>query len=162
MKERMGSEHDPMESDTGSEAADSGGMLDSPVHGPSANTRLIPGQMKLLAALVLNPDMQSACRAAGVPRSTAYRWLGEPAIQDELNRRRDAALAEALATVKTHATRAAAELGGLLSVKDDRLRRQVCNDILAHAMRVRELEDIEHRLAVLEKAMAEKEKRRNA
>ena len=40
----------------------------------------------------------------------------------------------------------------MLGVKDDRLRRLICNDILGHALRVRELEDIERRLTALEKA----------
>ena len=70
-------------------------------------------------------------------------------------------LSEALASVKTHATRAVAELAALLTAKDDRLRRLVCNDLLAHAMKVRELEDIERRLDALEKALAKKEKGRN-
>jgi len=60
--------------------------------------------------------------------------------------------------VKTHAARAVTELAGLLNVKDDRLRRQVCNDLLAHAMKVRELDDLEGRLAALEKALANKGK----
>ena len=52
------------------------------------------------------------------------------------------------------------ELAGLLSVKDERLRRQVCNDILDRAMKVRELQDFENRLLALEKAMEDKGRRR--
>jgi hypothetical protein len=92
-----------------------------------------------------------------VGRTTAYRWMNEPAFKDELARQRDAVLSAALESVKTQATRAVTELTGLLTVKDERLRRLVCNDILAHAMKVRELEDFESRLAVLEKAMTNKE-----
>ncbi len=60
-------------------------------------------------------------------------------------------------SVKTHATRAMAELVKLLGSDDDRLRRLICNDILGHALRVRELEDFERRLAALEKASKDKD-----
>ena len=103
-----------------------------------------------------------ASKTAGVSRPTAYRWLKQPAFQAELARQRDAAYSEALATVKTHAVQAVTELARMLGVKDERLRRQVCNDILAHALKVRELEDLERRLAALEKTMAEQAKGKHA
>ena len=162
MRERMVSEQDPAESTTGNEGDGAGETQDSQTRDPSLDGRLMPRQMALLAALVCNPDIQAASKTAGVGRTTAHRWLREPAFQEELTRQRDAVFSESLAAVKTHATRAVSELAGLLSSEDDRLRRQVCNDILAHAMRVRELEDIERRLAALEKAMEEKGERRNA
>ena len=162
MAEHLVSEQDQADRNAGSGETGSEEMQRTPVSGLSPAARLIPRQMALLAALVCNPDIHFASRTAGVSRTTAYRWLKEPAFLEELNRQRDAALSEALATVKTHATRAVAELAGLLSAKDERLRRQVCNDLLAHAMKVRELEDIERRLEVLEKAMAEKQTRRHA
>lgn len=120
---------------------------------------LTPQKMRLLAALASDPDVQAACVAAGVSRTTAYRWQSEPAFKDELARQREAALSAALESVKTQATRAAAELAGLLNVKDERLRRLVCNDILGHAMKVRELEDFERRLEALEKTLANTKER---
>jgi len=78
---------------------------------------LTPQKMRLLAALASDPDVQAACVAAGVSRTTAYRWQSEPAFKDELARQREAALSAALESVKTQATRAAAELAGLLNVK---------------------------------------------
>lgn len=113
-------------------------------------------QKKLLAAFVVNPDVQAACKAAGIGRTTAYRWLREPAFRDALGRERDAVLTEALSAVKAHVTRAVSELAKLLKAKDDRLRRLACNDILGHALKVRELEDIEARLAALERALEER------
>lgn len=117
---------------------------------------MTPQKLRLLAALAADPDVQTACATTGVTRSTAYRWQNEPAFKEELARQREAALSAALESVKTQATRAASELAGLLNVKDDRLRRLVCNDILAHAMKVRELEDFERRLEALETALTRK------
>ncbi len=116
---------------------------------------------KLAGALVVDPDIQAACKTAGVGRSTAHRWLRHPAFRDELARQRDAALSHAFDSVKTHACRAMTELARLLDSKDDRLRRLVCNDILGHALRVRELEDIERRLVTLERALKDKERGRD-
>jgi len=112
---------------------------------------------RLLIALVENPDIQAACKAADIGRSTAHRWLKDPVFRAELARQRDAVLSETLDTVKTHATRAMAELAGLLDTEDDRLRRLICNDILGHALKIRELDDVERRLAALELAMKSNE-----
>ena len=149
---------------TGESAPDSGETdhdsgMSPPEHGQSREPGLNPRQQKLLALLVGNPDVQAASKIAGVSRSPAHCWLNQPAFQKELARQRDAVLSEALDSVKTHAARAVRELAGLLSAADERLRRLVCNDVLGHALKVRELEDIERRLAALERAMEEKERK---
>jgi hypothetical protein len=160
MSERTDPDREPAE-DGGGETPDEM-ELAAPGDGPAPAPRLAPRQLALISALVCNPDLQAACKAAGVSRTTAYRWLKHPAFGEELARQRDAVLTEALAAVKTHATQAVTELATLLTAKDERLRRLVCNDILAHALRVRELEDIERRLLILEKRMEEQTKRRTA
>ncbi|MBT8046242.1 MAG: hypothetical protein KJN67_03650 [Pontiella sp.] len=115
-------------------------------------------QNLLLVELVKNPDIQAAARAAGIGRTTAYRWLAQPDFSNELTRRRDDAMTEALSSIKSQTTRAAMELNRLLDTEDERLRRMLCNDILRHAIRVRELEEIERRLIRLEQHMASQEK----
>ena len=77
-------------------------------------------QRILLEALALDPNVQAAAHIAGVSRNTAHRWLRQPAFQEDLARRRDALLVEALGAVKSHATRAAEELGKLLASEDGR------------------------------------------
>lgn len=37
--------------------------------------KLTPKQLKLVAALAIDDDVQAACAAAGVGHTTAYRWL---------------------------------------------------------------------------------------
>ena len=128
-----------------------------PENGPDdvldPDTRLSIRQMRLVEALVSHADIQAACKVADVGRTTAHRWLKEPAFQDELTRQRDAVLGEALANVRTHAARAVTELAGLLAEQDGRLRRLACNDILAYALKIRNTEDIERRLLCLEKSL---------
>lgn len=110
-------------------------------------------QQRLLIELVKNPNIQTAARTAGVGRTTAYRWLAQPDFADELNRRRNEAMNEALSSVKSLTARAAQELVRLLDTQDERLLRHICNDILGHAIKVRETEQIEQRLAKLEKQL---------
>lgn len=107
-------------------------------------------QQRLLVELVRNPDIQAASKAAGIGRTTAYRWLAEPAFSDELARMRDEAMDEALGSVKSLTARAAEELHRLLDTDNERLRRLVCKDILSYSVRVREVEGLERRLACLE------------
>lgn len=118
---------------------------------PDIGTELSARQQQLIVELVKNTDIQAACKAAGIGRTTAYRWLGEADFTDELARLRNEAMKEALGSVKSHTARAAQELVRLLDTEDERLRRHICNDILGHAIKVREIEEIERRLMVLEK-----------
>ena len=124
------------------------------------SVELTPRQEKLLSALVEEPEITKAAKSAGVGRSTAHRWLRQPGFKAELAKQRDAAMTEALDTFKSHAARATTALADLMSTDNERLRRQICNDILGHALKVRELEDIDRRLALLEKAMQNKDNRK--
>jgi len=58
---------------------------------------------------------------------------------------------EALEAVKSLTTRVAQELSRLLDTEDERLRRQICKDILSHTIKVREMDSLERRITVLEK-----------
>lgn len=127
-----------------------------------AKMELTLRHQKLLGALVVDPDIQAACKTADVSRSTAHRWLRHPDFRDELARQREALFTETLNSAKSHAARAMAELARLMGSKDDRLRRQVCNDIIDRAIKVRELNDLEQRLVALEKTMEDKQNRRHA
>ena len=162
MAEQLESKQGAVEFAAEGEVTGAAEMQQDPEKGPSTDAQPNPRQMKLLAALVCNPDIQLACKAAGLSRTTAYTWLKQPAFEQELRRQRDAVLSEALAGVKTLAARAVAELARLMDATDDRLRRQACNDILAHALRFRDIEDLERRLADLEKQLKNKKGGRNS
>lgn len=118
---------------------------------PAPSTEFTIQQQKLLVELMKTSDIQAACTAAGVGRTTAYRWLAQPAFADELASLRNGAMKEALEMVKSLTTRAARELSRLLDTKDERLRRQICKDILSHTIKMREIDGLERRITVLEK-----------
>ena len=117
--------------------------------------KLTPLKMKLVAALVLEHDIQTAAMSIGVSRVTAHRWMKEAAFTKELTQQRDAVLTAALESIKTSSARAVTALTALLNVKDERLRRLVCNDLLTRAMKIRELDDFERRLTAVEKRAEE-------
>jgi phage terminase small subunit len=107
-------------------------------------------QQRLLVELVRTPDIQAAAQAAGVGRSTVYRWLSEPEFAAALQQARDATYDEALNALKSLTERATHKLAGLMETEDDRLLRHVCNDVLRHAIKTRELDRIEARLDAIE------------
>jgi phage terminase small subunit len=120
---------------------------------PAKSIELTARQQQLLVELVKNSDLQQAARTAGVGRTTVYRWLADPRFSAELARLRNETMKEALDSVKALTTRAAQELAGLMDTEDERLKRLLCNDILGHAIKVRELEEIERRLDRMEERM---------
>ena len=130
-----------------------GETVNFPDDGPRPDTGLNTRQLRLVAALVSDTNIQAACQTADVSRAAAYQWMKQPAFQDELKRRRNAVLGEALANVKINATRAAAALVGLLDEDDPSLRRLVCRDILDRAIRIHDMEDIQTRLTAMEKVL---------
>ena len=126
-------------------------------HDPSE--MLTERQRRLLLELIKTPDIQSAARAAGIGRTTAYRWLSQPTFRSALTLQRNTALSEALNSIKSQTTRAAQELIALLETKDERLRWRICSEILRNSIKVRELEEIEERLALLEQQLNESNRR---
>lgn len=115
-------------------------------------------QQALIVELTRVPDVQAAAKAAGVGRTTAYRWLRTEAFTAELRRARDATYNEALSALKSLTERATRKLAGLMETGDERLLRHVCNDVLRHAIKTRELERIETRLDAIEQYLQHPEK----
>ena len=120
---------------------------------------LTPRQIKLICILAENPNIKSAAEQAGVGRTTAHRWLKEPAFQEMLARQRHSILKDAMNSVQSHATRAVQELVKLMDSSNEWLRRQTCKDILNYSLKIRTVEDVEKRLCTLEQTMPHKEKK---
>lgn len=125
------------------------------MHKPTENN-FTERQRNLLIEMVRHTDIQAACKAAEIGRTTAYRWLGQPAFRAELSRLRNDTMSQALSSIKSLTNRAAQELGALLDSNNEGLRRLVCKDILRHAIQIREIEEIEQRLEQLEQKLKDK------
>jgi len=110
---------------------------------PENKSSLSARQKKLLIELIHTPDVTAAAAAAGVARSTVYRWMENPEFTEQLSKLRDESMRHALESIKSQTQRAATELIRLLDTPDERLRRMLCNDILNHAAKARKLDRLE-------------------
>jgi hypothetical protein len=112
---------------------------------------LKPKQVRLIAALCVEPDTRRACAAAGCGKTSAYRWLADPAFRDALQRARAEATEQALNGLRALAGRAVAVLGKLLDgAETERTALDAAKAIIDRAFRVAENEDIARRLDALE------------
>ena len=110
-------------------------------------------QKRAIPRLVACGTQKAGLKDAGLCRNTLHRWMKDPAFQEELDRQRNAVLAEALNVLKANTRRAAETLVGLLDSSNEFLKRLTANDVLAHVQKARELETIEDRIAVIEQAL---------
>jgi len=113
---------------------------------------LSPKQRKALESLLTSGNVADAATAANCTRGTLYRWMQLPVFQDALREGE----AEALESL----SRALVSLGDkatetLRAAMDDikapwGVRVRGADVVLTHILRLRELIDIESRLAALE------------
>jgi hypothetical protein len=112
---------------------------------------LKPKQVRLIAALCVEPDIRAACRAARCGKSSLYRWQADPIFRDALQRARADATEQALNGLRALAGRAVAVLGKLLDgAETERTALDAAKAIIDRAFRVAENEDIARRLDALE------------
>lgn len=118
----------------------------------SATEKITPEQLKGLTALFEHGDKSKAARAAGVSRTTLYRWLREdPVFQEAYSEATRAALKEFSATLVRLAGKAAKALEDALDDSQDMHHRLRAADIVtARLLAVQELIDMEQRIAALE------------
>jgi len=119
----------------------------------STQPELTARQEKLLTLLAASPNIQAASKTAGIGRSTAHRWLNDPVFRKELTIRRNTIMEETLGSLKSYTVKASEQLIKLLDSENEWVRRQTCKDILGYALKVREIENVEERLDVIEKAL---------
>src|SRR5438093_23617 len=114
---------------------------------------LTPRQQRLLPLLLILPA-DDACRKAGVARSTYYAWLGEHAFADALEGARNKVFNAGLSEVKAAVERAVKTIVGLMAgAKKEDVRLRAASLILEHSLKLRQLEQIEERLQVLESGL---------
>jgi hypothetical protein len=114
----------------------------------------------LIAHLAAGVSPAGAARLAGVSEKTAYRRLANPAFRRRVEEARTAFWERASAIMSKGATESATVLRKLLRSEDGRLRLQAARVLLEQGTKVRELLNVEQRLAELEKLAAEQKERR--
>ena len=118
--------------------------------------KLKPKQQAGILALLSNRTVEDAARAARVTPRTLYRWLNEPDFEAAYRQARRTALGQCAARLQ-QASGAAASV--LLRVMTDAatpaaVKVRSADSVLHHAAKSIAIEDIEARVAELERAVA--------
>lgn len=111
-------------------------------------------QRKVIALVLAAPSITEGCRRASISREMFYRWRAVPAFQEEFKRQRDESIEEALHTLKASLAEATSTLIALLKADGsmgEGTRLKAALAVLDSVFKVRELEEIEARLTVLER-----------
>ena len=112
------------------------------------------GEPALIAALAGGATVQEAARAAGVSERTVYRRLEHDTFRRQLAEARAELMARAAGALARVSTAAAATLAGLLTAASESVRLGAARSILELAVKLRESEELERRIAALEEQTA--------
>jgi hypothetical protein len=117
-------------------------------------------QTRTIAVLVRARTVEEGAKMAGLSKTTIYAWLRLPAFREELARQKNQLMDVALGNLKSVVEKAVSVLTSLLDSQSEAIRRGVANDVLGHALRGRELEELDGRLAKLEELVEAGRQRR--
>ena len=110
-------------------------------------------QEEAIAALLTHPNVEQAARSIGIGTRTLLRWLKLPDFQAAYREARRAAFAQAVARLQQGASAAATTLLKMMidpnTPASVRVRAAEC--VMNHATKAIEIEDIEARVAALER-----------
>lgn len=114
------------------------------------NGKLTGRQKRAIAAILSSRNKDAAALTSGIPASTIYRWMSDPVFKAALT----AAEAELLSTAGRRLLagidEALDELWGLTQNGEPADRRHALKNWLDYAIKIREVDDHEARLAALE------------
>ena len=111
-------------------------------------------QLKAIPHLIICPTFEEGRKKARVSRNALYEWLKNPVFKEELKKARDLVITQALEILKGSVTKAVETLVSLLNTTDsDSLKRLICNDIISHTLRAKEIGEIEERLTSIERVV---------
>jgi hypothetical protein len=110
-----------------------------------------------ILALLSQRSIEDAARVAGVGPRTLYRWMKEPAFDAAYRDGKRAAFSQSIARLHQMASAAVTTLGKAMvdPSTPPATRVRAADSILDHTAKAIELEDMEARLAALERAASE-------
>jgi DNA-binding MurR/RpiR family transcriptional regulator len=112
----------------------------------------------LIVALIANPKITDAAKAAGVSESTVWRLMQREDFQKRYREAQDEALNSALGSIQGAATEAVATLREIASNgKVEAARVQASKAILDYTFKVRQQFGLEERIKQLEEALKARE-----
>ena len=111
-------------------------------------------QEEAIAALLTQRNIDEAAKAVGIATNTLLKWMKLPEFQKAYREARRAAFSQSIARLQQGTSAAATTLIKLLLDPNTpaSVRARVADSIFAHASKAIEIEDIEARVAELERA----------
>lgn len=115
-----------------------------------------PGEHQFVAALAVGKSITEASQEAGISQRTAYRWLAESEIKQNIEIARSEMTKQALAELSGVASDAVKTLKDLLTSESDNTKLGAARAILANLISLKEHHELEERIAKLEAQFAQK------
>ena len=116
---------------------------------PGLTDRQAEAVLLVLQAATLKAGME----AAGLHRTTWYRWMKEPAFRKAFDAARKEAREEAHGDLRHGVRYAVTSLLGLLASKNENVRLQACRTVLELSQRSVEVDELGERLERIEQAL---------
>ena len=117
-------------------------------------TKLTPKQEQAILALLVQPNIEQAARTVAVGVRTLHRWLAEPAFDAAYRAARRKTFSQGVARLQQMTSAAVTTIGKVLvdpsTPPSTKVRAAEC--VLQHASKAIELEDLEARIAELERS----------
>jgi hypothetical protein len=117
-------------------------------------TKLRPKQEEAILALLSNRNVEEAARAVKIAPRTLYRWLNEPEFDKAFRKARRNAFGQATARLHQASGAAVAVMMKMMvdGSEPGSTRLRAADMVFSHAAKAIEIEDIEARVAELERA----------
>lgn len=117
-------------------------------------SELTPRRKKAIVSLLSCKNVPAAAIAAKIGERTLYRWMAEPEFKAALMSAEGDAIDQAARRLIIGQDQALDTLEDLMeNANSERVRREAANDWLTHLLKIRELRNVEQRLAELEAAV---------
>jgi hypothetical protein len=115
--------------------------------------KLSQKQQQAIVALLANRTVDDAARACNIPARTMYRWLKEANFEAAYRAAKRAAFGQGIARLHHMASAAVSTLGKVMldAGTPPATKVRAADTILSHTIKVQEMEEIEARIAELER-----------
>ena len=117
---------------------------------------LTPRQIRAIPYLIGAPSVEAGCRNAGITDTCYYSWMQNPSFAGALAEARETLVADQMEKLRSSVGTAIDQLIALVNSKNEETRRKACNDVIALALRWREMCEVDQRLETIEKIILER------
>lgn len=117
----------------------------------SENVTLSANQQRALSALLAEKTVRDAAAKIGLSEKTLYRYLADENFRQALQQANGAIYAEVSNRLTANILEALEKLWVIVdTATDPNVKRLAINDWLKHALKIREVDDLEARILALE------------